>query len=300
MKVNTLYEAVSKLGFEDSLEDGKAFYYALNRATAQINALRPHVAIYDISKRPLENCISASDFSVREVFEKAEFSAIGARAFYFEALGEGECQVFYKDGDKLVERPGVTFSTESFTAFRGIIRTEDGEYPEGEVIIRFTGEFVYSIRNVALYDRLLGSDPDKIPAYEPYTAYDMSALCSDFLTFSENPVELMGYKILDSGYQIEGQSVILLPYELSGVVRVKYNRQVKEISYTASPESDQTKIDLDEELCTLLPLLIAAYVWLDDEPEKAGQYYSLYTERTKEILYRSKNIKPGVYATNGW
>jgi hypothetical protein len=75
---------------------------------------------------------------------------------------------------------------------------------------------------------------------------------------------------------------------------------VKPISYTANPQSDDTVIDLDEELCTLLPLLVSAYVWLDDEPEKAAQYYSLYSERTKEIVYNTKNIKPATYITNGW
>lgn len=314
MKVSYLYEAVSKLGFEDSLEDGKAFYYALNRATAQINALRPHVAIFDISKRPLANCISASDFAVREVFEKVEFSAIGARGYYFEALGEGKCEIFYEDNGKTkkmtnnfskdspfdtsLEKYG-TFSTDKFTAFRGIITKEDGSYHEGEVKIVFSGEYVFSVRNVALYDRLLSSDPSKIPAFEPYTAYDMSSLVPDFIGFSENPVELEGYKILDKGYQIEGTR-ILLPYELTGVIRIKYRRSASQINYTTSPETDDTVIDLDEELCTLLPLLVSAYVWLDDEPEKAAQYYSLYSERTKEIVYNTKNIKPGVYATNGW
>lgn len=300
MKVNTLYEAVSKLGFEDSLEDGKAFYYALNRATAQVNALRPHVAIYDISKRPLVNCIPNSDFAVREVFDHIDYSVIGAKAYYFEALGEGKCEIFCKQNGEEVKVYEKLFDTQKFTAYRGIITMDDGKYPEEEVTIRFSGEYVFSVRNVALYDKLLSANPEKIPAYEPYTTYDMTRLCSDFLTFSENPIELMGYKILDQGYQIEGQSVLLLPYELTGVVRVKYHRQVEKISYSASPGSDESVIDLDEELCTLLPLLIASYVWLDDDPEKAGQYYSLYSERTKEILYRARNIKPSVYATNGW
>ena len=298
MKVSYLYEAVSKLGFEDSLEDGKAFYYALNRATAQVNALRPHVAIFDISKRPLANCISASDFAVREVFEKVEFSAIGARGYYFEALGEGKCEIFYEDNGE-TKRIENNFRADKFTTFRGIITKEDGSYPEGEVKIVFSGEYVFSVRNVALYDRLLSSDPNKIPAFEPYTAYDMSSLVPDFIGFSENPVELEGYKILDKGYQIEGTR-ILLPYELTGVIRIKYRRSASQINYTTSPEKDDTVIDLDEELCTLLPLLVSAYVWLDDEPEKAAQYYSLYSERTKEIVYNTKNIKPATYITNGW
>lgn len=300
MKVSTLYEEVAKLGFEDSLEDVKAFYYALNRATAQVNALRPHVAIYDISKRPLVNCISDSDFAVREVFENMEFCAVGARAFYFEALGEGKCEIFYPDNETLVKVYENNFNTQSFTAYRGIIQTENGEYLNGEVVIRFSGDYVYSIRNVALYDRLLSSDPEKIPAYEQYTTYDLKQITPDFIGFAENPVELNGYKILDQGYRIEGASRILLPYSLTGVIRIKYHRTVREISYTTSPAADESVIDLDDELCTLLPLLIASYVWLDDEPEKAGQYYSLYTERSKEILYKTKNIKPAEYLTNGW
>ncbi len=300
MKVLNLYEAVSKLGFEDSLEDAKAFYHALNRATVQINALRPHLEKYDISKRPLENCIPNSDFAVREVFENIEYSVLGAKAFYFEAMGEGKCEIFYEDEGEYVKVREIEYNDRGFTAYRGIIEREDGGYPEGEVMIKFSGEYVSSIRNVALYDRLLGSDPERIPAYEPFTAYDMKELSDDFLTFADNPVELDGYRILDSSYRIEGQSRILLPYELSGTVRVRYNRRVAELSYSANPTEDDREIDLDEELCTLLPLLVASYVWLDDEPEKAAHYYSLYSERTKEIVYRTKNISPGIYETNGW
>ena len=48
MKISELYESVAKLGFEDSLEDIPAFFYAANRAVLQVNALRPLTSILEL------------------------------------------------------------------------------------------------------------------------------------------------------------------------------------------------------------------------------------------------------------
>ena len=60
-------------------------------------------------------------------------------------------------------------------------------------------------------------------------------------------------------------------------------------------------IDLDEELCTLLPILIASYVWVEDEPSMAEYYLSLYRERAMDIERRIRNATPvAIKNANGW
>jgi hypothetical protein len=53
-----------------------------------------------------------------------------------------------------------------------------------------------------------------------------------------------------------------------------------------------TVIDLDPELCTLLPLLVASYVWLEDEEEKASYYMNLYRERAADIERKNRSYAP--------
>ena len=58
---------------------------------------------------------------------------------------------------------------------------------------------------------------------------------------------------------------------------------------------------LDVELCALLPVLIAAYVWIDDEPQKSEYYKYLYSERAAEIERKGKDTSPVIIkSSNGW
>ncbi len=303
MRVNDAYEAVSKLGFEDSLEDAKVFYYALNRAAAAINALRPRTATYDIYHRPPPNLISGADFGTREVSSNVEYSVEFAKAFYFEVRGEGSFRIEY--ADKTSETGYVTvrdepFDTTGFEPRRGIIRRENGEFCKGEVRLTFYGDYVFSIRNVALYDVLYSSDETKIPAYEPYTAYDISSLCSDFASLAANPIELEDYKYYNKSFRVEDGRIILLPHKWKGTCRVRYNKSTVEIPYRVDPRLDDIVIDIDPDLSMLLPLLTASYVWIDDDPDKAQYYLERYQEQAQMILASRKNYNPITYETNGW
>ena len=55
---------------------------------------------------------------------------------------------------------------------------------------------------------------------------------------------------------------------------------------------DETVIDLDEELSTLLPLLVASYIWLDDDADRAEYYMTLYRARAAEVAALERNHAP--------
>ena len=92
MKINELYSAVAKLGFESSLEDISAFYSAANRAMLQINALRPLTAILEIFERIPGNFAAVGNFDVLEHAggEELIVEAKGpVKAYYFGDLSQG-------------------------------------------------------------------------------------------------------------------------------------------------------------------------------------------------------------------
>jgi hypothetical protein len=99
---------------------------------------------------------------------------------------------------------------------------------------------------------------------------------------------------------MEGRRFLIIPRDNPGVFNVIYRRRPLELENVGSPSEDESLIDLDEELCALLPLNIAAYVWADDEPEKAEYYLGLYRERRAEIESKDRSYHPVKYVTNGW
>ena len=42
-------------------------------------------------------------------------------------------------------------------------------------------------------------------------------------------------------------------------------------------------LPLDDDVAELVPLLVASYIWLDDEPEKSVRYKNLYDAAKREI-----------------
>lgn len=303
MRVQELYEQVAGLGFEKSLEDEEWFYQAANRALLQVNYLRPAISSYVINHKPMKNLVEGS-FSPVERSEDLIYEAENAKAYYFQADGIG--RVFIERFDTDSKSWGMVGTVElngarRFTAYSGFIR--DGRnFITGRVRLRFAGKYLYSVKNVAMYEHLYSDDAADIPPYEAYTRYDMTALADDFLTLSTPPItEDEEYARLSGDYDVEGGRVILLPYSVTGCFKILYNRRPRELVYTGSAQDDESVLDLDEELCSLIPVLIASYIWLEDEPDRAQYYYSQYQARASEILARARNLSPVQYKScNGW
>lgn len=304
MTISELYKQVAQLGFEDSLEDDDRFYYAANRALLQVNKIRPAISRYLINHKPLENQVAESTFESLEKEEDLTFQAVNVKSYYFEVDGNGVVYIeLYNDATSSWEVISTIqlSSSKAFVAYRGFIKS-GGEFVTGNVRLRFSGEFIYSVRNVAMYKNLYSNEVSDIPAYEPYTRYDIKQLVNDFMALCCPPIlEDQQNKVLNQKYEIEGNSIILLPYDNKGVYKVMYERRPKEIENHGDASNDETLIDIDDELCSLMPILIASYVWIDDEPQKSEYYLSLYRERAMEIERKIKDTAPVIIkSSNGW
>lgn len=293
MTVSRLYAHVAQLGFEESLEDDARFYYSLNRALLQAAILRPKIAVLMLDHRPLQNALKTSSFApVQKKDEDLIYEADDAKAYYFESDGNGVAYVehFGEDGWKIVGEILMEGDGKNFHAFRGLIR--DGEtFLTGRVRIRFCGEYLYSVRSVALYQYVFSNRAEDIPAFEPFTGYDISALAERFLSLEAPPIDESTGLRLHEGYDVESDRVILLPYDTRGVFRVRYRQYPEEIPKTLTAAEDETELPFDEEICSVLPLVVAAYIWADDEPEKAQYYMTLYRERAAEIRSMDRDNK---------
>lgn len=298
MQIKELYSQVARLGFEDSLEDAKSFYHSANRALLQINALRPSIGAQTINHHPLPSLLGDSYFAPKEIFGEVEFAtAEDVRSYYFEADGNGFFRIerLKEDGTSWeIARQDVLSVAEgerNFKPYRGDL-SMSGEYPKGTYKIVFWGDFLFNVRRVALYGATYSNRDEDVPAYTPYSMYDMSVIAKDFLEFASPPVEesdIYGKKI--DGYSIEGNNIVF-PYDQTGTYRVLYHRKPIALEYKNDPTSDETVIDLDGELSSLMPILVASYILLEDEKEKAYYYMDLYRERAAYIVANRRNRDP--------
>ena len=133
-----------------------------------------------------------------------------------------------------------------------------------------------------------------VSADEYFITVDLSRLANDFMMPISMPEARNGVMI--PGAFVSG-AALTLPRELEGDVFLLYKRKPKEISaYTANEE-----IDIPAFCTHLLPLLTAAYLWLDDAPDNADYYMDIY-RRESTKLRRAVSPAVGAEYTNvtGW
>ena len=298
MTVAELYDHVSRLGFESSLEDARQFYTTTNRAVLQVNALRPAIRSCEINHSPLPNLLSDSVSPKDTTFIAAAprayyFEADGTGYFYLEELAESEWKII---GEGELERNGG-----KFTPKHGLIK-KDGEWVDGSVRLRIESNYTCNVRNVALYGAVRSDKEADVPPFGAYTRYDMNEIVDDFLAFSSPPIKPEdGYERMSLGYEIEGKNTILFPTDVSGVYTVLYEHMPSSLEYSPKPYEDDTAIDLDDDLCVALPLLVAAYVWMDDEQVNTSYYMDLYREMSVNIVRNRKSVATSVVRdVYGW
>jgi hypothetical protein len=303
MTVSQLYNSVAQLGFEDSLEDEKRFVFAANRALLQVNALRPATSAYVINHKPMPNKVHNANFESIEKTDDLCFCAENVKSYYFEVDGNGAVyiEVQSENSEEWTVANVIEFATAGkFKAYKGFINL-DGQFISTAVRLRFTGQYKYSVKCVAMYEHLYSENEKDIPAYEPYSRYDISVLANDFLSLASPPLIETNGEYYTHNYNVENGRIILLPFDIKGIFKIIYNRLPKEIENTGAASQNQEVIDLDEDLCALLPILIASYVWVDDEPEKAQYYLALYRERAADVERRIYDATPvPIINTNGW
>lgn len=295
MTVSELYSSVARLGFEDSLDNEKGFVFAANRALLQVCALRPSIGHCFINHKPLKNKAFPEVNYPIEKIEPLEFYAENVKSYYFEADGKGVLYVYCENTPGSWDLIQET-EFDGFKPYRGFIK-KGGEFVSGKIKLKFDGEFLYTVRCVALYEHLYSDNEMDIPACGKYSRYDISELASDFLGLVSPPVienvsvKLSG-KYLTNEYDVENGRILLISNSISGIFKIYYKRRPMQISSREQASSNTAKIDLDEELCAVLPLLVASYVWIEDEPEKAQYYLSLYNERAFDIQRRNVDHAP--------
>lgn len=133
-----------------------------------------------------------------------------------------------------------------------------------------------------------------------YVYITMPDIDDNFLDFADTPVlfEQNGSALYSkfSDYEIESNdTVVINADEHKGSFRIFY----KIAHETFTGEQLSTEVPLPLKAHHLVPLLAAYYVWLEDEPTKAAQYFNAYEQKAQEVLANSQSSHIRVRVLSG-
>lgn len=129
----------------------------------------------------------------------------------------------------------------------------------------------------------------------------MTDIDDGFLEFVDNPVvyEEDGKDVYTqfSNYQIETEDTIVIDADdCKGSFRIFY--KVAHEKFTGADRQLKEEMPLPLKAHHLVPMIAAYYVWMEDEPAKAAQYYNLYEQRKEDYIEQASKPK-GTFWTGG-
>ena len=277
MTLNELKNDVAKLGFESYVEDEDCFIASATRALSLIYIDRPvsKSAVITFSG-PRVNF--AKEFIEHRSGEVISFPITG-KAISFRTKGTGECVITDDTGSSNVQ----------LTADRQLVR----QFLRGDATITFSGNYYFTVSNLAVFGDLLSNNLIDIPEYTPYRDVNPRDYCDDFRAFSSHPCDKYGNPI-ESVSLADGR--IRAPFDYRGEMYMTYYRTPKSRDKTIP----NAALDVSEECAPMLPILTASFMWLDDDAAKAQYYMSLYRDMVANTKRYSINKIDTVYRVNGW
>lgn len=269
MTVAQLEAAVARLGFAPSIDDGgELLRDAAERAIAEILAVRPRIGRLILRHLPETPLLAVA--SPKEIRGEKTFSLPEGGSFYLESVGEGHLTV--ARGTQKKDYP-------LSAGLRGGVTVTVGALPtaEGSVTLRVSGGAGFYLPVLAVYASPYAT---AAPPISPFgtSDYDLSALAPDFAGLEGAPRLSDGTPLCEGeegDYTLDGSILHLAPRRACEI-RLSYRRRL--------PLTREGKIPLTDEEAALLPLFCAAYVFLDDDPDKATFYLARFREGLAAIL----------------
>lgn len=291
--------------------DGNQMDYLL-RIPSLANAAQMEIATtykkivthFSVSQYPAVNGIT-NPSRMFDIYEHTSadvsFLAPGAAAYYFEV--DNLADIYIEEEVNGAFQPlsspihiQVSEKPSAYQAFKGFITPSD---PQSNVRIRFSGDYEYRIRNVALYTSKFAS-ADDIPAYTRYNSYTMPAdffqLMPDGITFKGNNSD--GYPFVKTAdYFWQGFNTLCINYYNRGEYTVYYYRYPTTIG---DDTPDTYTFEIDPEAQELIPYYVAAHILMDEKPNIGTLLLNEYNNKLAQLSNPDVYGKTEIENTTGW
>ena len=283
MTYRELKEEVIDLGFDTRIDDPRMLVSATNRAIRHIRRFYPARERLTLTQRePL--FLQPEEFSAKE---RRCFEADGVRALSFFYIGEGALTLELDDGHRAEQ-----LASPRWRARRILLPST---VPHLRVTFEGAG---LCVRHFSMHGAVDDTGCEgAVPLFADRVGYDLQALCPRMMYLAGTP--LLG----DEGaavacYALE-DGEFLLPCHLRGRVTVTVACNPR--TAVLGDFNGEGEPDCPQELQDMLPLLVASYLWLDVEPEKAQYYKACFDEQLQMWRAQQKFNGDGkVVSRKGW
>ena len=278
MTLNDLKEEISALGFEKETELDKSLLFAIKRALNTVYAERGVYNKIKLEHYPIMPTLICKKLT-HKVGDRESFDIKG-RAYSFTVSG---------NGSYLIEENGQ-IKEHRFSSARYLCRG----FINGEATLCFYGDFSFEVFSIAVFDSVSSENEEDIFAYGEAFEYEMPHIKRDFHSFTSLPTNEFEKEI--TGALLSG-SKMFIPWGYRGQINLTYKVAAPDVSIDRADE----EIPVPKEVEHLIPLLSAAYYWVDDSPDKAEYYLSLYKDALRLLKQHNTRVIGGGYRNvTGW
>ncbi len=277
MTYNELRSEVCALGFEPDIESEERLLFATNRAMNII-----------FTERPLYKTLSLSKPQMLPVFKTDSIEHKGSETLSLDVCGKSYSFITSGTGGYTVQD---SYGTEAHE-FSANEKVHKG-FLHGNAKIEFFGEYFYTVYSFAVFDELYGESENDIPLLDGFYEYDVKQHAPDFLSYISSPEDELGNSI--PGAEVSA-GTMSIPTDYFGRIFLKYKAAPKPIG-----KNGDESLVLPDGCEHLLPLLVSAYVWLDDDTDKAEYYMMLYRDGMAAVrAYNRSAIDSEYTVKDGW
>lgn len=176
-----------------------------------------------------------------------------------------------------------------YKAYKGLINGQPGN----NVRLRFSGQYYYHVRNVALFREPFESAED-VPQYTPFVKYQMP---EDFFMLKDIQLENNQQRFTLSDFYWENQKILLLNYYYESQFVINYFAYPKKITKDAPLD---TVLELDFEACNIIPYGVASIVKNDEDTVMSVDFRNMYETKLARLQDPTIYGTTEIQSTTGW
>lgn len=276
MTLNQLKSAVSALLSETVTERDPIFLGAANRSLEMLFRELPSLKLLTLPVTKMGSTVLAEKVE-HSAGEKLSFR-LSADAYSFKVAGRGRCTVRDSSGELTRD-----FDT-PLSSLRGFISGCSGE-------IVFEGDYRYTVFALTVFNGIVGQSLEDIP-----DGSEERVIAAD--DYADDVLALLGEVRDSSGGAVAGAKVvgrsIIFPRDYSGLATISYERRPAPITESS------VFIDAEPDAASVLPLLTAYFLTLEEDCDRAGEYLSLARGGIKSLLARRTRADLEYTDVTGW
>jgi hypothetical protein len=273
-----------------------AFNNAADTAQKKISTIKKIIATYSISQNPILNQLGLlTGFDIVQHLDKdlTDTQATGSRAYYFEV--DRQCTIYIEEsiGSVWTALSTITVpsTVTSFTAYKGLITPSS---MLNQVRIRFSGSYVYNIRNRFLCQYTFPTAAD-IPDYTPYVKYTIPGKVMKLKSVIQR-TDPRVYTHL-TNYSWEGKNTIVINYYYTGSFDIEYYKYPDDITATTD---DAYLFEVDIDACEAIPYFMGAMALIEENPSVSTTLMNLYQAELGNLDPIDTGVSTMAIDSNRW